>query len=606
MLRLSNTYLQKKVEFIENYVSATNAATGSLIDPNANIEQKTTATLGSEVVKDIYVQLNVYMMKKRIGELFGEGVVQRFEDTYESHLIYLHDFSRSSIYTPYCAAVTLYPMLAHGLKTLNAESNPPKHLDSFCGAFVNLVFAVSSSFAGAVATPEMLLYFHHFATKDFGAGYLKEVPEIIKNNFQQIIYSLNSPAGNRGLQKVFWNISFFDRNFYDAFFKDFHFPGINGYGSHNYSYDSYNELQKFFMEWLKEERKKTLLTFPVITEASIDKDGEPLDKDWADWCAEMRSQGLSFFSYNSESVDSLSSCCRLRNAIEDNAFSFSLGFSGVKTGSVGVITLNLNRLAQKHSDSKEDMFAKLPGVISDIHKYHVALRSYINEAKDAGLLPVYDAGYIDLDKQFSTIGISGINEMAEFYGMEVSNNPEYIGFCQRVLKAFKDQNIAGRKEHGVKFNTEFVPGEGLGVKNQNWDKKDGLAVNGDRIAYNSYLYLPESDTTSLPDKFKLHGSAAGFLDGGQALHANLAHLPDKEFFLWLRGLAAKYHTNYWTTNVKQTFCGDCGHIDYRTLNECPKCGSTKLEFGTRVIGYAKKISSFSEDRQNEEAMRFYH
>jgi ribonucleoside-triphosphate reductase len=270
-----------------------------------------------------------------------------------------------------------------------------------------------------------------------------------------------------------------------------------------------------------------------------------------------------------------------------------------------VITLNLNRLAQKYSKSKSEFFDNLKEYIRDIHRFHVALRSYVKQAVDNRLLPVYDAGFISLDKQFSTLGITGLNEAAEYYGMEAGNNPAYLQFCQKLLSVFKEENIEAKKLYGFSFNTEFIPGESVGPKMHQWDVKDGLKT-GQRVAYNSYMYLPESADTSIPDKFKMHGACAGYLDGGSALHLNLSQLPDKEFFLWLRTLAAKHGTSYWTTNVKTTFCVTCGHIDYRTLETCPKCGSNEIEYATRPIGYLKKIKSFSEDRQTEESMRFYH
>lgn len=192
---------------------------------------------------------------------------------------------------------------------------------------------------------------------------------------------------------------------------------------------------------------------------------------------------------------------------------------------------------------------------------------------------------------------------------EVGNNDEYKDFISEILSLFKKLNKEARKEYGIKFNTELVPGESLGVKNAKWDAKDNLfhGKGEGRRVYNSYLYLPESDRTSIPDKFELHGGKiANSLDGGSALHLNLARLPGKEFFLWLRKLAAKHGTTYWTTNVKTTCCDDCGAHSADTLDTCPVCGSKNVQYATRVIGYCKRISSFSEDRQKEESQRFYH
>lgn len=304
--------------------------------------------------------------------------------------------------------------------------------------------------------------------------------------------------------------------------------------------------------------------------------------------------------------------CRLKNSLDEsvNDFSYSLGAGGVATGSTSVMTLNMNRFvqetAQKLGDwTMDDIKAALAETIKKIQKFQVAHRRIVEDYVNSGLLTAYTAGFITLDKQFVTIGINGLNEAAEFLGFEVSNNDDYKDWVASILSVFRDLNAQARQEYGIKFNTELVPAENLGPKNAKWDIKDGYETK--RSWYNSYIYLSEDDKTSIPDKFQMHGGIiADSLDGGSALHLNLAGLPDKEFFLWLRELAAKYHTTYWTTNVKSTICDNCGHIDFRTLDECPSCGNTALDYATRVIGYNRRVSSYSEDRQAEEKTRYYH
>lgn len=594
MVRLTEKQIQDKLDFIDNYLAASNASTASMVDANANVEIKTVATLGAELNKDINIQLNRRTLYNKITELFGLEVADRYILYLEDHLIYKHDESAQTPGTPYCVAINMYPLLEHGIIPLGGSSSAPKHLDSYCGIFINLIYDVSAEFAGAVAAVEALLYFHHFAVKDYGEKYLEEHPEYIKSKFKQIIYSINESCSSRGGQCPFTNFSLFDRYFFESMFGNFYFPD----GTH-YDYDSFNKLQKFFMEWLLVERTRSVLTFPVLTEASLNDGDEPKDKEWADFCADIRSRGLSFFSFNDDTASALSSCCRLKNELDQQLteFSYTLGAGGVSTGSTSVITINLNRLFQKGHILEE--------LISDVHMFQVAHRRIVEEYVAAGVLPVYDAGFITLDKQFCTIGLNGLNEAAEFLGYEVSNNTEYLEFCANLLGTFKRLNLEAKKKYGIKFNTELVPAENLGVKNAQWDKKEGLVTTRD--CYNSYIYLPESDTTSIPDKFKMHGGIiADSIDGGSALHLNIAGLPDKEFFLWLRKLAALYHTTYWTTNVKGTVCNHCGYIDPNTVDKCVKCESTDLDYTTRIIGFCKKISNFSEARQVEEAKRFYH
>ena len=935
MVRLSQSQIDSKKEFIRQYIEAENASSGSTVDSNANVSVKTVATLGAELNKDIAIQVNRSVMCDYIEKYFDRETAEEYVRLLEEHTIYKHDETSVAPMMPYCTSINMYPFLESGMTKLGGESTAPKHLESFCGSFINLIFAISSQFAGAVASVEFPYYFHYFATKDYGKDYLKTNPDMVRAKLQHVVYSINQPAASRGYQSTFWNISVFDKYFFESMFGNFYFPD----GTH-LDYEGFNEFQKFFMEFLLEERKKTLLTFPVLTEASLDEDGFPKDEEWADFCADIRSRGLSFFSYNSESVDALASCCfdgketvlinndgvrlisfeelynecddkekfvyhngswnkgnvirlpkrpmyeitttnnkkivvtdnhinvtdsgnkeswqlttddylmfsniplqehnkndltynhgyvigaflgngsfgtrhksgviydinfsmnernyeklynclyevsdgsqphlnevynkvypvrisnkdlvafiqrficweegmkahnkklnldcllesvefrqgildgwydtdggnsnrcyttskelaesmevlitslgmhsvinvsdrtnepciireveykrnyplycvrwyspngkrsmkgvykvvnnsmffriksiekveatsdfvycfemedknepyftlpngiithncRLRNAVENTDFSYSLGAGGIETGSHSVITLDLVALFGRGYD--------LEDIIKKVHKFQYAHRMMVQDGIDAGLLPAYSAGFIHLDKQFSTLGVNGLNEAAEEQGLTVGNNKEYKEWVSNVLGTFKRLNMEARSLYnGAKYNTELVPAENLGVKNAKWDKKAGL-YHGTRECYNSYMYLSESDVTSIPDKFELHGSPiSDNLDGGSAYHLNLSRLPDKEFFLWLRKLAAKYKCNYWTTNVKGTVCNDCNHHDMDTFEECPKCGSKNLDYHTRVIGYCKKISAFSGDRKKEESLRYYH
>jgi hypothetical protein len=307
--------------------------------------------------------------------------------------------------------------------------------------------------------------------------------------------------------------------------------------------------------------------------------------------------GNSFFVYQSDNPDSLASCCRLRNQIEDRTFSYSLGAGGVATGSINVITINMNRLVQDGRD--------LAAEVDKIHRYQYAYRKLMEEYQAAGLLPVYDAGFISLDKQFLTIGINGMVEAAESQGIQAAYTPEYVDFVQSRLKIIFEANKVASAKYGVKFNTEFVPAENLGVKNAKWDKADGYFVPRD--CYNSYFYVVEDDKTNALDKFLLHGrELIDWLDGGSALHLNLDEALPQSGFRALLDIAAKTGCNYFCTNVKITICNQCEHIDKRTLTACSACGSPDIDYGTRVIGYLKRVSAFSQGRRKEHALRHYH
>ena len=603
--RAESRALNEKKQFIKDYAKAKNAATGSKYDANANVTEKNIVTLNGELFKGDVIKVNRAILTDKIRELYGEELAKEYIRMLEQHLLYKHD--ETSI-MPYCVAITMYPFLLEGLQPIGGLSARPKNLDSFCGMFVNLVFAISSQFAGAVATGEFLMYFDYFARKEWGDDYWKRPEEMVdkhrnidktlEQKFQQIVYSINQPAAARNFQSVFWNISYFDKNYFEGIFGEFYFPD----GTQP-QWESLSWLQKKFMTWFNEERTKCILTFPVETMALLTNGEDVVDEEYADFTAEMYSKGHSFFTYMSDSADSLSSCCRLRNEVTDNQFSYSLGAGGIATGSKSVMTLNINRLVQDAVNNGYDMIEYLRENVKKVHKFQTAYNELLKDYLKDGLLTVYTAGFIDMKKQYLTIGVNGVIEAAEFLGIPVNDNPTYREFMQSILKTISDENRKARTKE-LMFNTEFVPAENLGVKHANWDRKAGYVVPRD--CYNSYFYAVEDTSLTVLDKFKLHGKEyVQYLDGGSALHMNLDEHLSKEQYRNLLRVAAVNGTNYFTFNIPNTICNDCGHIDKRYLKECPKCGSKNVDYATRVIGYLKRISNFSQARQEEASRRFY-
>ena len=641
--------LRKKRDFIRDYIRASNAATGSKFDSNANITHKNIVTLGNELYKENNIKQNRYIMQDKIKALYGKGLAQQYIQDLESHVLYKHDESGTPGY-PYCVAITMYPFLESGLRELGGVSIAPTDLKSFCGEFINLVYSVSSQFMGAVATPEFLMYLDYFIRKDYGENYLERLDEVVEINrksrtltkvidncFQQVVHSMNMPAGNRGYQTVFWNIGYFDKPYFDGVFGDFRFPD----GSAP-KWETLSWLQKHFMNWFNEERNHYILTFPVETMALMTNGGDDFaDKDYADFTSEMWSKGHSFFCYLSNSPDSLSSCCRLRNSLKDldhndeehnhTTHQYSMGTASVSTGSKSVMTINLNRLIQNatrkyfkkekridlpagmaldpNSYDKAKLYLYIQEEVTEeterVHKYQTAFNEIIKDFLKADMLDVYRAGFIDMRRQYLTVGVNGMTDAAEFLGLTISPNDDYKDFVNMLLETI---NISNRKDRtkDTMFNTEFVPAENLAGKNYNWDRKDGYFVSPRHVMYSSYFYNPEDSSLSIIDKFKLHGEEyVKYLDGGSALHMNLDEHLTKEQYRQLLNVAAHYGTNYFTFNIRNTVCNDCGYISKDTLSECPKCHSHNLDYLTRVIGYLKRISSFAEIRQKEAYQRFY-
>ena len=943
MIRLNEKQISDKISFINNYINAENAATASTMDANANVDSKNIATMEAELWKDANVQINRRLLTDRITNLYDKQTADKYISMLESHEIYTHD---ETSLKPYCVSLTMYPFLLDGLSTLGGESKAPKHLSSFCGSFVNFVFATSSQFAGAVATVEFLMYFDYFARRDYGDKYLTTSANEIANHLQHVVYAINQPAAARGYQSVFWNISIYDKPYFDAMFSDFKFPDFT-----SPDWSTVNGLQQFFMKWFNKERTKAVLTYPVVTAACLTDGTTMVDKDFEEFISEELSEGNSFFVFMSENAHALSSCCfsenqkclskssdgvnymtfkelkkgkhrdikrnftifhngswvngklvelpkremykvvtsnnkefiisdnhinvtingeketqdllvgdkllfnslpldglterdenltyddgfvvgaflgdgsfgaeikgtifdinfsmgedsyqkmqkhidkvsniasrlskpynnvypvrvsdkelaakiirwtkwergtyaynkklnldcllqskefregildgwyhtdggnsnrcyttspelaehmevlitslgknstitvsdrtdekvvirnveynrnyplycvrwyenknkrsmknvytvknnsiyfdiksiekvkydadniycfemenkdepyftlpnglithncRLKNDVSDsiNDFSYSLGAGGVSTGSINVITMNINRLVQDAVNHNIPYLNYIKSKVQDLHKFQTAYRSIIQNYVDASMLPVYTAGYISLDKQYLTLGINGLVEAAEYLGLEITDNTNYRDFISSIVTTISNENKVASKLTGFKFNTEMVPAENLGVKNAKWDKKDGYAVPRD--CYNSYNYKVEDESVSILEKFEMHGKDfMKGLDGGSAYHCNLDEYPSQEGFKKLLKVAATVGCEYFCFNIRITICNECEHIDKRTNWSCSKCGSKDIDHATRVIGYLKRVSAFSSDRQKEHTLRHY-
>lgn len=597
-----------KINFVEQYCTAINSASGSKYDSNANVDNKNIATLSGELPKSNFIKVNRKLLYNKIKKLYSKKTADQYLKLLKDHFIYKNDETGIA---NYCASITMYPWLLDGAKSVGGNSTKPTNLKAFCGGFINLVFIVSSMLSGACATPEFLMYLNYFIEMEYGKDYYldtkkivdlsvkqRTIDKMITDCFEQIVYSINQPTGARNFQSVFWNIAYYDKFYFESLFGNFVFPDGT-----KPNWESLSWLQKRFMVWFNKERTKTLLTFPVETMAMLTENGDCKDKEYAEFVSKMYSDGHSFFTYLSDNADSLSSCCRLRNQINDNEFSYTLGAGGVSTGSKSVLTINLNRCIQYAVKNNIDYMTFLEEVIDLCHKAQIAYNDNLKELQNKGMLPLFDAGYINLNRQYLTIGINGLVESAEFLGIEINDNEQYSNYVQSVLGLIETYNKKYRSNE-IMMNCEMIPAENVGVKHARWDREDGYQVN--RECYNSYFFKVEDQTLNILDKFKLHGRKyIEHLTGGSALHLNLEEHLSKQQYRQLLRVAAQEGCNYFTFNIPNTICKSCGNIDKRYLKECPKCHSTEIDFITRIIGYIKRISNFSLPRQAEAKTRYY-
>ena len=626
-------FIRERIDYMNEYSQSNeNAATSSETDANANVTMKNVANLEGEVYKTTNRVIQRQRMKDKLNEMYPE-VAKKYEEDLNSHVIYTHDEATTPVLKQYCMAVSLYPLMMEGVGNIDGITpTPPNDLQSFSGQVTNLIFLLSSQCKGAVAVGEYFIALNYYIVQEFGPNWYEKldvvtttdhcnkqrtVRDAIHKAFKQFIYGVNQPAGNRSYQSPFTNVSYYDHTYFDSLFGEFYYPDGT-----KPQWEAVDCLQRLFMKFFNKLRTKQILTFPVETMAMVydPKTNDIIDKDYKDFTAEMYAEGHSFFTYISDSADSLASCCRLRNELAENTFNPTSGLTGVMTGSCNVITLNINRIVQdcnkayglkRNGGWKENTsFLRdyLVDILQRVYKYHIAFKTMLYDLEDKGMFAASNGGYISISKLYSTIGINGLNEAARFLGMTVGNNKEYVEFLQLVLGTIKEQN----KIHSVHdtnrpflFNSEVVPAEGLGGKNYNWDKEDGYWVPDDENLYNSYFYDAHDDTSVL-DKFILHGRQTyQYTDGGSAAHINLEDHLSKEQYLKLIDFAIANGTNYFTFNIPNSKCDDCGYITKHPITECPKCHSKNITQYTRVIGYLRPIKSFGKDRQIEASHRTY-
>ena len=636
--RKQTRFIKERINYMEEYSqSHDNAATSSETDANANVTMKNVANLEGEVYKTTNRIIQRQRMKDKLNEMYPE-IAKQYEKDLEHHIIYTHDEASTPVLKNYCEAVSLYPLMLNGVGEIDGVTpKAPTNLDSFCGQFVNLAFLLASQCKGAVAFGGFFVAFNYYCIKEWDDNYYNKTDCIVTSEhcnkrrtiedaiiqaFQQCVWGINQPAGNRGYQSPFINFSYYDSNYFKALFGEFYYPDGT-----KPKWEAIDYLQRTFMNYLNNERLNSVIAMPVETMALLSDGNDIIDKEYKNFTAEMYAKGHSFFTYISDNPNGLASCCRLRNEIEENTFSFTNGLTGIQTGSVNVITLNINRIVQDwarwYKDSMDGMDSAdlhafyapqsgfreyLIGILDRVYKYHIAYKTMLYEMEDKGMLTSSKAGYIYMKKLYSTIGLNGINEAAEFLGLSCSYNEAYMEFCNLITSTIKEQN----KLHNIRdkkrpflFNTEFVPAESLGVKNHNWDKEDGYVVNPNRNLYNSYFYLAHDDTSVL-DKFRLHGrNFTSTLDGGVGCHINLEEHLSVEQYIKLIEFAVQEGTSYFTFNIPNSKCDDCGFITKHPITKCPKCNSTKITWYTRIIGYLRAIKNFGKERQIEAERRTY-
>lgn len=489
-------FIRSRLNYMDTYKdSGVNASTSSETDANANVASKNVANLEGEVYKVTNRIIQRQRMKDKLNKLYpGQELGRQYIKDLENHIIYTHDEANTPVLKPYCKAVTLYPLMLKGVGNIDGVTpSAPNDIQSFSGQVTNAVFLFSSQCKGAVALGDYFIALNYYVIQEFGPVWYDKVDEVVTNShflhqytvghyirkgMKQFIYGVNQPAGNRSYNSPFSNVSFYDKVYFKSLFGEFYYPD----GTQP-EWNAIDKLQRIFMQLLREIRLIKPLTFPVTTMALVHNGKEYLDHEYKELCAEEWAKGGSFFCYTSDNPTSLASCCRVLNEMSDNTFSSTIGMTGVMTGSCNVITLNINRIVQDYihtwknwedhivdgkcafpfewfSESFSDLKNYLINILERVYKYHIAYKTMLYEMEDAKMFSDCNAGYIYMRKLYSTIGLIGYCEAAQFLGLSVSNNKEYKDFLKLVFGTVKEENKKNSIHDSKRpflFNSEAIP-----------------------------------------------------------------------------------------------------------------------------------------------------
>lgn len=530
-------FIKERIDYMDRYSnSKDNAATSSETDANANVTMKNVANLEGEVYKTTNRIIQRQRMKDKLNEMFPE-VAKQYEEDLKHHIIYVQDEASTPCTKFYCLAASLYPLMLEGTGNIDGVTpTPPNDIQSFSGQVTNLVFLLSSQAKGAVALGSYFVALNYYVIKEYTENWRnhlndivtaepstsqRTVKDMILKGMKQFIYGVNQPAGNRSYNSPFSNLNFFDKYYFAALFQDFYYPD----GTQPV-WEDIDILQRMFLELHRKLRLIKPLTFPVTTVCMLHDGQDCKDQNYKQLCADEWAKGGSFFCYLSNNPNSVSSCCRVLSEIQENTFSSTTGLTGIMTGSCNVITLNINRIVQDwyngpHKLDENKWYALknyLIDILDRVYKYQIAYKTILYDLEEKGMFSSSNAGYIYMRKLYSTIGVLGYCEAAQFLGMDISNNDEYKHFLQLILGTIKEQNKLHSihdKKRPVLFNSEAIPGENLAIRLYDWDKEDGYWVPEDQNLYSSYFFKQWDPNISILDKLRLHGKDINkYCDGG--------------------------------------------------------------------------------------------
>ncbi|WP_448374841.1 anaerobic ribonucleoside-triphosphate reductase [Fervidobacterium sp.] len=592
------------VKFTEHFFN--NGILNSTIDANANVRSTNVYTYFNEVVKPWSKLYSIYYIYERMKRLFGTEDAQKFL-RYELYGdVYLHD-AHHSAFEPYCYAYSLRPIVEKGLFFIDSiKSVPAKHLSSYIQHVIQFVMFASNQQSGAVGLPDFFVWLAYFYKKDLESGVIpkENATQYLHQHFQIFTYSINQPI--RGTQSPYTNFTYLDRNYLRTIFDGETYP--DGTLITEYVEDIIS-LQKEYWMWISAEREKQMFTFPVLTASLLYKDGVFVDEDSARFINMVNLKWQDTNWYVSDSIDAVASCCRLTSSTRELKFKMgpdklsgmvnSIGGSDLNIGSFKVVTINLPRIALE-TKTKEAFIERLREKVKNAQKVLAAIRNIIQERIQQGVLPLYNLGLMDLNRQYGTVGINGLYEALEILRLTtvdidgVKYSAEGEEFATILLDEIRKLNDEAFELYGFTYNIEQVPAEKAAVT---FAQKDRLLYNTKYILY-SNQWLPLTTNSDVLNRVRYSGIFDKKVSGGAILHINLDSPFRSEEEAWhMVNLVAKMGVVYFAFNQKISVCEE-GHAFYGS--KCPTCGKSKTDEYMRIVGYLVPVSSFNSVRRKEE------
>ena len=420
----------------------------------------------------------------------------------------------------------------------------------------------------------------------------------MNQQFQLFVYTINQPYRS-GTQSPFVNISVFDKYFLEEMFGGLSWVNPKTGEFVDIDLKLVDKLQRQFTIWFLKESKEQIFTFPVLTAASVadtDENGKRYvkDEEFFRWIAEINKDRCLFNCYIGD-VSQLASCCRLRNDTSKmKEFFNSLGSSSnVKIGSHRVVTVNMPRLA-KNSDNLDDFISKLSKkmeICRTILKFH---RDLLQKEIDLGILPLYSLNFMELEKQFSTVGLIGFYEAMDILGLNILEDSN-LKYAKQVINFMNDRNEQFSQEDKCLYNLEQIPGEACAIK---LAQKDNLLYGMDYKMYSNQV-CPLVKNVPLTKRIKLQGVFDASMSGGSVLHINIAEkITSTEMLLTLMNYAVENNVVYFACNYNISQCSN-KHLTVGKVNTCSICGEPIVENYLRVVGFLTPVSSWKEERRGK-------